>query len=272
VYLLTLKTKYDVPVEIRMGVRRVAERLSRGVVLRRRLPAKFRSLPILVTPEAGLRFWYRMSQVDPLLYKMAEELVKPGYAVWDVGANVGLFSFCAAARSGRSGFVLAIEPDFWLAQLIQRSSQELSGSRTDCSEVRVLCASASDSNRVAELAIAERARASNHLTEVTGASPSGGTRALQLSVSLTLDSLLQQFPPPTVLKIDVETHETSVLKGAGRLLKEIRPAIWCEVSTENSTIVTQLLQEAGYELFGAQTQPRQRTKRAWFQTLAIPKP
>jgi len=65
-----------------MGVRKVAERLSRGVVLRRRLPAKFRSLRILVTPEAGLRFWYRMSQVDPLLGRRACETRICGVGCW----------------------------------------------------------------------------------------------------------------------------------------------------------------------------------------------
>src|SRR5271166_4864713 len=108
-----------------MGVRRWAEHLSRGVVLRRRLPSKFGRLPIYVTPEAGLRYWSAMSRVDPMLYDMAEEMVKQGSVVWDVGANVGLFSFCAAALAGKSGLILAIEPDFWLAHLINRSSRQL---------------------------------------------------------------------------------------------------------------------------------------------------
>jgi len=79
-----------------------------------------------------------MSRVDPLLYEMAEELVKPGSVVWDVGANVGLFSICAAARSGRSGQVLAIEPDFWLANLINRTAQQLGASQYECAHVEVL--------------------------------------------------------------------------------------------------------------------------------------
>src|ERR1700686_2980136 len=106
-----------------MTIRGLVEHLSRGVVLRRHLPARFGRLPIYVTPEAGLRYWSRMSRVDSVLYSMAEEMVKPGSVVWDVGANVGLFSFCAAALSGPSGRVLAIEPDFWLAHLINRSSK-----------------------------------------------------------------------------------------------------------------------------------------------------
>jgi len=187
-----------------MSFRRLAERMSRGVVLRRRLPSKFGRLPIYVSPEAGLRYWSAMSRVDPTLYRMVEELVKPGVTVWDLGANVGLFSFCAAALSGPSGFVLSVEPDLWLAQLVGRSSRELTLGRNKCSRVQVLCASISDSNRVTELSVSERARSSNLLVDAFGSTQALGSRYTQLTVSLTLDSLLEHFPPPSVLKIDVK--------------------------------------------------------------------
>jgi FkbM family methyltransferase len=251
-----------------MTIRSLVEHLSRGVVLRRRLPARFGRLPIYVTPEAGLRYWAAMSRVDPVLYRMAEELVKSDSVVWDVGANVGLFSLCAAANAGRSGFILAIEPDFWLAHLITRSCQE--SARYPCSKVQVLCASISDSHYVSGLEIAERARASNHLVGTTGSTQARGQRCVQPTVSLTLDFLLDYFPPPSVLKIDVETHEVSVLKGAARLLKEIRPTIWCEVAPQNSAEITDLLHGAGYKLYGAEVQPHSPTDRAWFHTLAVP--
>lgn len=252
-----------------MNLRRLGENLSRGVVLRRRLPSRFGRLPIYVTPDAGLRYWGAMSAIDPLLYNMAEELVKPGSVVWDVGANVGLFSFCAAARSGRSGFVLSVEPDFWLAHLMMQSCRELP--RHLCSEVEVLCASISESSRVSELEIAESARASSHLVEALGSAQARSTRCIQQTVSLTLDFLLDYFPAPSVLKIDVETHEASVLRGAACLLRKTRPTIWCEVSHQNSSEITQLLHAAGYELLGAETRPHPPIDRAWFHTLAVPK-
>lgn len=253
-----------------MSIRGWAEYLSRGVVLRRRLPPKFGRLPIYVTPEAGLRYWSAMSRVDPVLYSMAEEIVKPGSILWDVGANVGLFSFCAAALSGESGLVLAIEPDFWLAHLINRSSLQLEAGQYRCAPVEVLCASISDSTRISKLAIAERARASNHLVEAMGSTEARGARCVQPTVSLTLDFLLEYFPAPSVLKIDAETHEAGVLKGAERLLKEAKPTIWCEVSAENSDEVTNLLHSAKYQLYGAQVQPHRPIDRAWFHTLAVP--
>jgi len=201
---------------------------------------------------------------------MVGELVRPGITVWDVGTNVGLFSFGAAVLSGPSGFVLSVEPDVWLAQLVGRSSEELSRGRNKCSCVQVLCASVADSKRVTELKVSERARSSNHLVDAFGSTQAQGSRYTQLTVSLTLDFLLEHFPPPSVLKVEVETHEANVLGGATRLLREVRPTVWCEVSPENSEEVTRLLQEASYQLYGAATQPHVRTDRAWFDTLAVP--
>jgi len=253
-----------------MSIRAWAEYLSRGVVLRRRLPSKFGCLPIYVTPEAGLRYWSAMAQVDTTLYNMAEEIVKPGSVVWDIGANVGLFSLCAAALSGPGGLVLSIEPDPWLAHLINRSSQLLDAGQYSCAEVEVLCASISDSDRITQLAVADRARASNYLIESAGSTQAMGVRCVHPTVSLTLDYLLDYFPHPSVLKIDVETHEVSVLKGAARMLNEIQPTIWCEVSPQNSREVANVLHGARYNLYGAQVQPHQRIEQAWFHTLAIP--
>ncbi|SRR6266487_3597683 len=61
-----------------MNLRRLAERMSRGVVLRRNLPPEFHRLPMYVSPEAGLRYWRSLDKVDPSLLRMVRELVKPG--------------------------------------------------------------------------------------------------------------------------------------------------------------------------------------------------
>jgi FkbM family methyltransferase len=248
-------------------VRRVAERFSRGIVLKRRLPREFSRLRICVSPEASLRYWLPMSKADPMLYRMAKELVSAGDVVWDVGANVGLFSVCAAARVGSSGSVLAIEPDVWLCNLLNRTA------RTAPAKITVLSAAVSDCNSISALEISERSRAANHLTEATGSSQSSARRFTQAVVTVTLDSLLDHFRPPSVLKIDAETHELKVLLGARKIIQSARPKIWCEVSPENSLGVFEFLQKQGYELHGAaMPQPRTvLTKRAWWDTLALPK-
>jgi FkbM family methyltransferase len=251
-------------------LRKLAERLSRRVVLRRRLPRDFQGLTLYVTPEAGLRHWGSLSGVDQHLLHMARELVRPGAVVWDVGANVGLFAFSAAALAGPSGLVLAIEPDLWLAHLMDRSSQEIALKNPLAAPVKILCASVSNEVRVSALEISERARASNHLVGVLGSTQTGGHRHLQPTVSVTLDSLVADLPAPHVLKIDVESHEAEVLRRAVRLLEIARPVIWCEVDPRNAETVSKLLHEKDYQLFGAANVPHPPIARAWWNTLAVP--
>lgn len=236
--------------------RRAAERLSARVVLRRRLPKQFKGLPIYVTPGCGLRYWGDLSKFDSMLYRMAEELAKPKAVVWDVGANVGLFTFCAAALSGRGGYTVAIEPDRWLCELIQRSSVE---NRDTLGEVAIENVAIAAASGTSYLEISNRSRAFNRVT----ASIKAGVPIK----SVTLDSLLTSHPPPTVLKIDVESYEVEVLMGATRVLEDHHPAIWCEVEGRNSQGVSDILHGAGYTLFSSVT-GRQIPKANW-HTLAV---
>ena len=248
--------------------------MSRGIVLRRRLPGKFQKLPLYVSPEASLGYWRpNLASVDPLLFDMALEMVRVGQVVWDVGANVGLFSFCAAALAGPSGSVLAIEPDFWLANLLTRSARGLSRShRATTAPVAVICGAVAEHTGISEFQIAERGRAANHLAEIAGSSQVGGNRYLQHTITVSLDFLLEHFPPPSVLKIDAEAAEVKVLRGSEKVLRTVRPVIWCEVSPENSEAVAKLLHEHDYEIYAAALRPEERTalRRASWNTLAIP--
>jgi FkbM family methyltransferase len=256
-----------------MNLRRWAEYLSRGVVLRRRLPREFFSLPIYVSPEAGLRYWrWNLEKVDPMLCRMARELVAPSSVVWDVGANVGLFTLCAAALAGASGSVLAIEPDLWLAQLLRRSALRIQERAPQAARVSVLSVAVSDTNGVGQLHIAERARAANYLVDSIGSTQAGGNRNLQHTVTVSLDFLLDHFPAPSLLKIDVEAAELKVLGGGTKLLSEVRPVIWSEVAPENSKTVAQLLRDKGYQIYAAALPPEKRTplERASWDTLAVP--
>src|SRR4029079_1545819 len=123
--------------------------------------------------------------------------------------NVGLFSLSAAALAGPSGSVIAIEPDIWLVNLRSSSSRH-AGSSKQSSRVEVLCAAVTESPTICQLQIAERSRASNHLSHARGCTQAEGIRHTQPSVAISLDFLQSHFPAPTVLKIDVESAELGV--------------------------------------------------------------
>jgi FkbM family methyltransferase len=227
------------------------------MVLSRRLPADLGGRKIYVTPDSALRYWHwNLEKTDPQLLGLVRTFVSPDSVVWDIGANVGLFSFPAASRART---VLAVEPDSWLSSLLVRSAAQIEN-------VRVLTAAVSDSVGLAELNIAERGRSSNFISG-SGSTQSGGTRFRQTVVSITLDWLAERFPLPDVLKIDVEGLEQNVLEGGQQLLQRAKPIIISEVLSQNSLATTELLNSADYELCDEHMRP---VKRAYATTIAIP--
>lgn len=251
-------------------LRSLLERLSRGRVVRRRLPEEHGGHRLFVSPDAAMKLWQRdLAAVDPVLLGVARERVRPGMTVWDIGANVGLFAFASAYAAGPSGRVVAVEADEWLAGLVGRSARDAPPSYAP---VEVVSAAVSDSPGEVELCIARRGRAGNHLRSVAGSTQTGGTREVRRVRAVTLDSLLDLHPAPELLKIDVEGAEHLCLRGAGRLLREVRPTIFCEVAHENTEEVGALFRGFGYTLFDAgQPAPGRRplAKPAW-NTLAVP--
>jgi FkbM family methyltransferase len=252
-------------------LRRMLEDVTRDWVIRRRLPADFLRASIHVSPSAGLRYLYRsMDDVDSVLLRLVKEFVKPGAVVWDVGANVGLFSFAAASLAGPEGQIIALEPDAWLVQLLRRSARH---QPVRSAPVQVIPAAVASQVSVRTLCLATRSRAANYLIEF-GTIQTGGVREEQSVLAVTLDWLLQQFPYPSVVKIDVEGAEMEVLKGAERLFESVRPVVLCEVIPASQRAVTAFLQSYDYQILDGEAPmlDRKPLHMAPWCTLAIPNP
>jgi FkbM family methyltransferase len=212
-------------------LRSVAERLMRNRRIKRRLP---NGVPIYVSPDSQLKYLKRNFDAD--LAEMAEKFVTNSSVVWDVGANCGIMAFNAA----KARQIVAIEADPFLAYLIQESVA-LNGV-----PVTVVTAAAFSRPSLAEFSIARRGRASNYLTDVGGRSQTGGERSRIVVPTITLDSLLERFDPPTFIKMDVEGAEVEVLEGAQRILKEARPIVYYEAVASTLDRCSQILTSAGY--------------------------
>jgi FkbM family methyltransferase len=165
--------------------------------------------------------------------------------VWDVGANVGLFSIAAAALAGSDGRLLAMEPDTWLVSLLRRTAAG-AGPRAP---IEVLPVAACDENGLAGFSIAKRNRSTSHL-DGFGTTQTGGTRRHE-SATMTLDRLLELRPAPDFIKVDVEGAEVKVLRGAEGALR-LGVTLLIEVGTEHSVEVAQILRPHGYRLFDAE--------------------
>lgn len=211
-------------------MRALIERALRNRWLKRRLP---NGVPILVSPDSQLK--YLKGSFDQDLIELCAKRVSASSVVWDIGANCGVFCF----SSVKAKKIVAVEADPFLAFLLQQSVG-LNGI-----PVNVVPAAVWDQTGLAEFAIAKRGRASNFLVAAAGHSQAGGVRGQLMVPTITLDLLLDQFGPPTLIKIDVEGAEVHVLRGASRVLAH-KPTIYIEISGHTLVECQAILQAAGY--------------------------
>ncbi|MEW5806561.1 MAG: FkbM family methyltransferase [Acidobacteriota bacterium] len=183
--------------------------------------------------------------------------------------HFGTLRFAAANLVGQKGKVLAIEPDMWLVNILRKSSQ-LKTNIHLC--VDVLPVAVSDSVGIAKFNIAKRGRAANYLNNCDGSSQTGGIREIQLVPTVSLDWLLDKYAVPNIIKIDVEGAEYLVLKGAEKMLSEVKPIILCEVSSNLIEDVSDILKKHGYSLYDAELEKENRKllSSAVWHTLAYP--
>lgn len=238
-----------------MTLRRLVELASRNRVFKRRLPARYGGRPLLVSPDASLR-WLKpgMAAFEPRLLAVIEHFIRPGMVAWDVGANVGLFAYPTAHLSRAK--VVCVEPDPFLAQLLRRTAA-LPANRD--LNVETLCAAIGDRDGIARLRIAGRGRSTSGIEGATVSTQHGETREVMTVPMLALDTLLTDFPPPDFLKVDVEGAELLLLAGASRVLANAKPIILIEVNGQTWPEASAILKAAGYELFDGDVPPQDRT-------------
>lgn len=250
-------------------LRNKLEQFSHGKIIWRRLPEEFGRTPILLSPDARLQHLKPgRSAFDEGLIRLAVDYVKKDSVVWDVGANVGVFSM-AAASIALNGAVLAIEPDPWLAGLVQKSCEH---SENQNLVINVLSTALSNTPGTARLVVAERGRASNYLEEYSGRSQTGGERQRHIVPVLTLDLLAESLPAPSLIKIDVEGAEWAVLQGGKKMIESFRPIIAIEVGKNTSSDVSKFLLAQDYELLDLNTgKPVASSKSNTLDILALPR-
>jgi FkbM family methyltransferase len=161
----------------------------------------------------------------------------PGSAIYDVGANAGVYSLLASTRAGPSGMVYAFEPQERNLQFLRRHM-----ALNQVQNCVILPSAVCNSEGTRRFSAAPWDLAMGRLF------PEG-----ELVVPCTtLDACVygeKRFRPPNILKIDVEGAELEVLEGASRVLSEFHPMVFLEIhGTELHAQCRAFLKEKGYLL------------------------
>ena len=160
-------------------------------------------------------------------------------AFWDVGANIGYYSWFL--KTENPGLELRLfEPDPRNVQLIEGTIRANRIPDTTLRSVAI-----TDRVGAAELTIDDLTGASSTLerAEASFCQQHWGVRGESLVVPVvTIDSERGGTAPVHLIKIDVEGHEESVLRGACETLRQDQPIILAECFHGGSCLVRSLRQ------------------------------
>jgi FkbM family methyltransferase len=202
---------------------------KRGNILAAHLTESLVPVVRKTTPAGALKFFCAGTTSEwrarTILTKEPETLewidsFEPGDVLWDIGANVGVYSLYAALRGIQ---VLAFEPSAPNYYLLNRNIEmNQFGPR-----ISAYCLAFSDQRELGQLHMAS--------TELGGALNSFGEsldwqgRTFQPSfsqamVGYTVDSFIEAYGPhfPTHIKIDVDGIENRIVRGAVKTLADSR--------------------------------------------------
>jgi FkbM family methyltransferase len=184
-------------------------------------------------------------------------LVDEGDVCLDIGAHVGYMSSIMAMRAGRSGSVTSFEPHPILFRELEANIDQWRESGIH--SVAIKACALSDTNGFASLRSPsdwkQNRGAARLLTNDSG-QPDGDVETHAVSLR-RLDDLLGPDARVGLAKIDVESHEVNVLRGAERLLERhaIRDIVFEDLGKHPTATMT-LLKSQGYSVFSLAKQFR----------------
>lgn len=176
------------------------------------------------------------------------ELHEPGFTMFDIGANMGLYSALAASMFS-PGAVHAFEPAPRAASVARQIviRNQLVG--------EVFEAAVSDETGSASLHLSPVSDASNSLVEGFR----NATEHIEVETVRLDDHVARTGLDPDIVKIDVETHEPAVLRGARSTIGRCRPAIVIEVlrrrDRDHGEEITELMREFDYHYYELPASP-----------------
>lgn len=183
----------------------------------------------------------------------------------DVGANIGLYGWLVKSAAPEANIRL-YEPDPDNAALLRHTLRDAGLDRVAVREVAVSdrCGHGVFAKDTVSGTTGSLERANMTFSETHWRTP---TKELVVE-TVSLDAERALGDPVDLIKIDVEGHEASVLRGAQRLLVQDEPIVFFEQSTQDGEAAS-LLARLGYQFWNADTGERIDAGKAWM-CLAVP--
>jgi FkbM family methyltransferase len=209
--------------------------------------------PLFILAETRAEREWRLDpgRKEPWTVAWLDNNVRPGDVVYDIGANVGVFSLIAAANLGGDGTVIAFEPGFaTFARLCENI--RLNNFTRVIVPVPVPLSHQPGLQRFRYKSM--EPGQSRHRFSAQAWNPTDKIKSTeQPMLAMSLDQAIRDFgiPRPTLIKLDVDGAETLVLQGGSETVRHpaLRSVI-AEIDPDCEAAVLDILGQSGFTLVG----------------------
>lgn len=170
--------------------------------------------------------------------ELFKQIVQPGHVVVEVGANIGAHTVFLAKQVGKTGFVMAFEPQRIVFQTLCANVALNSLPNVHCLQNAVGAAPG-----MVKIPVLDYAQPNNF-----GGLALGGWEVGEQVVVVTLDSFnLQRC---NFIKMDVEGMEEQALRGAAQTIERLKPILYVENDkADKSQSLIRYIDSLGYNMY-----------------------
>jgi FkbM family methyltransferase len=210
----------------------------------------FNGMKMSVNPTESLQaYLYVFGSYELPTIHFLEKALKPGENVLDVGAQVGYTALVFSKIIGEKGRVFAFEPEKANYESLQKNF-----ALNNLTNIETFKKAVAETSKTLRLYLSNDNNAGAHSTVFNDRTLKSDYEEVE---AITIDSIMQQLPKISCIKIDVEGAEIDVIDGAKELLKRDSPFIVAELSAELQNVrglsvgqfKERLFKEFGYSPF-----------------------
>jgi FkbM family methyltransferase len=245
-------------------VRRIAARLLSGTA---HCPFPDSEFQLFFDGYRNIGFGLNVSHFEEQEQRLVRQLLiqnRPK-VLWDIGANIGIWSLFLTGLSTPDAEIRCFEPDPENLRLLQLNMNKNRIGNWVIRPVAVSDHEGSDSFYSDPVTGATGSLESS--SDFIGKFYNAPRQQVPVQITTVDSEVASGARPPEFIKIDVEGHELAVLKGALKTLKETRPLLILETSHRHNE-VSEFFNAIDYKLIDLEGRPVDSPQ---FNTIAIPR-